>query len=312
MPEKRLLIIYDVAHPFVKGGGQLRFYEVAQKLISQGWQVDWLTFKTWEGDKSVTCDGINYIGIPGYGGLYDAAGRRKKTEPIVFTFQLMRYLHKIAGYKTVWTAQWPVLHLLPLALASKARGAHLVVDWWEFWGRSTWLGYSRSVGWIGWILENLLLKAITRIGTIVCISNTGLQKISAVVRDRDKVVMIPNGVNLPSDPEQSKRTEETPYDVASLGRLVGHKNFDLIIGSLAILRDQHDIHAKLAVVGDGPMRETLEKQAANLGVSESITFFGRVAETEQCFEILRKSKMFVSGGTKEGGSLLLRCSETII
>ena len=65
---KKILIIYDVAYPFVIGGGQIRLYEIAKHLIQNGCEVTWLCFKTWEGKSSFVGDeGIFYVGLEGLG-----------------------------------------------------------------------------------------------------------------------------------------------------------------------------------------------------------------------------------------------------
>jgi glycosyltransferase involved in cell wall biosynthesis len=62
-------------------------------------------------------------------------------------------------------------------------------------------------------------------------------------------------------------------DLVALGRLVSDKGFDLLVEALAILA-QVGMRPKLTVIGDGPEKEPLRRQALELGVAEQITFLG--------------------------------------
>ena len=42
----RILIVYDVAYPFVHGGGQKRLWEVSQRLLKNNFSIEWICFKT--------------------------------------------------------------------------------------------------------------------------------------------------------------------------------------------------------------------------------------------------------------------------
>jgi glycosyltransferase involved in cell wall biosynthesis len=63
--------------------------------------------------------------------------------------------------------------------------------------------------------------------------------------------------------------------ILCIGRLVPEKGFDLALRAFARLPD-HD--ARLAVLGEGPERNRLERLAAELGVAARVTFEGYVAD----------------------------------
>ena len=79
-----------MAYPFVKGGGQKRLWEVSTRLRKKGYEIDWICFKTWSGDEVLIKNGIKYIGLPGFKGLYNKNGKRRKLEPLEFIFQLFK------------------------------------------------------------------------------------------------------------------------------------------------------------------------------------------------------------------------------
>lgn len=60
--------------------------------------------------------------------------------------------------------------------------------------------------------------------------------------------------------------------IVAVGRLAHQKGFDVLLRALARVRKAHDW--QVVIVGDGEERERLQRLAAELGVSESVTWMG--------------------------------------
>ena len=99
--------------------------------------------------------------------------------------------------------------------------------------------------------------------------------------DPGKILAIPNGIT-PAASSQSvaagqlRQTLGARADdvlVFSTARLAPDKGLDYLIHAAAKLA-QTDRRYQFAVAGDGPMRPSLEKLAADLGVSDMVTFLG--------------------------------------
>jgi glycosyltransferase involved in cell wall biosynthesis len=70
---------------------------------------------------------------------------------------------------------------------------------------------------------------------------------------------------------------ENAFVVGSVGRLAAEKNQLPLLDAVAGLRASGaDVH--LMLVGDGPMRSTLEKRADELGISSAVTFTGAMPD----------------------------------
>jgi glycosyltransferase involved in cell wall biosynthesis len=67
-----------------------------------------------------------------------------------------------------------------------------------------------------------------------------------------------------------------PFRIGYFGRLVEEKGVHVLIEAAAKL----DFDWQLRLLGGGPMRSTLEQQAADLGVRDQITFIDQVRSTE--------------------------------
>jgi glycosyltransferase involved in cell wall biosynthesis len=92
------------------------------------------------------------------------------------------------------------------------------------------------------------------------------------------------------------REDGAPLRLITVARLSQEKGVDLLIDAFAAARERTpDI--VLLVVGDGPQRALLERQAEMLGVGASVSFAGRLANV---FEPLAASDIFILPSRLEG------------
>ncbi len=122
----------------------------------------------------------------------------------------------------------------------------------------------------------------------------------------ERVGFIPNGVDLgrfENEPERGAgtRPEGWPLEnpvVVTIGRMVYEKGFPDLLQAWAILKS-HGIHGHLVFVGDGLLRQDLERRVEELDLEESVTFAGERDDVIRC---LRHSDVFVSSSISEGMS----------
>ena len=83
------------------------------------------------------------------------------------------------------------------------------------------------------------------------------------------------------------RTQQQPLRLLFMGRLDSYKRVDWLIEVCAAKRA-----VELHVVGDGPLRDQLERQADVAGIPHGVVFHGRVSEYEK-LALLRESDLLV-------------------
>lgn len=83
----------------------------------------------------------------------------------------------------------------------------------------------------------------------------------------------------------------------NLGRLGGEKNLGELMGLFALAREQME-NLKFLIVGDGPARNELERQARELGVEQDVIFTGMV-DPGQVQYYYQLGDVFVSASTSE-------------
>lgn len=89
------------------------------------------------------------------------------------------------------------------------------------------------------------------------------------------------------------RRSESPR-LLSAGRLVAQKRFDLMIRALALSRHRD---ATLTILGEGPLREALQKLALSLGLAERVDMPGFVPDI---IPAIRESDLVVLSSDYEG------------
>ncbi len=92
--------------------------------------------------------------------------------------------------------------------------------------------------------------------------------------------------------------KRTPYTIAVVNRLTKWKHVDEILKAVALLKKSFP-EVNLTIAGDGPERKQLEALAAELGVSEAVTFLGDVPKSN-VNELLARSSVYVLNSSYEG------------
>lgn len=94
-----------------------------------------------------------------------------------------------------------------------------------------------------------------------------------------------------------------PFRFVTIGRLVPYKGLWLTLQAMA--QSARLRECELVVIGDGPDRALLERQAVELGIAGNVQFLGWL-EQRQASEVLRHSQAFVFPSLREfGGGVVL-------
>ena len=92
---------------------------------------------------------------------------------------------------------------------------------------------------------------------------------------QDKTVYIPeNAINPERFNKRAAQDLTPPLRACFIGRLVPYKGPDMLLEAATPLLQ--DGRLRLDIIGDGPMLETLQAQAAGAGLEQAVTFHGRL------------------------------------
>ena len=119
-------------------------------------------------------------------------------------------------------------------------------------------------------ITNSLLRNVDQ---VVTIANSNKQRLADL--DISNVIIIPPGTDpdffVPPDP-----IEKPTLTLLTVGRLVPRKGVDSVLYALAQLTPAFP-QLRYHIIGDGPARVELEALATELGLSDLVTFAGRVS-----------------------------------
>jgi teichuronic acid biosynthesis glycosyltransferase TuaC len=115
----------------------------------------------------------------------------------------------------------------------------------------------------------LARRAAKRADAVICVSDQMELVAKSCLGDDARVVVIPNGYD-----DSIFRLSESPRDREMLfvGRLGPVKNVDILLRAVAVAGPRFAF--RMTIVGDGPLRLTLESLARDLGVADRVRFVG--------------------------------------
>lgn len=145
--------------------------------------------------------------------------------------------------------------------------------------------------------NTLMYKVLKNASWVTSVSQEVHHQVCEWIPDiRSRSSMIYTGVQQPT--QSPSPLPLHPPVLVCLGRLVYAKGFDLAVTALASIR-QHFPNIRMIIAGDGPERQQLEQQVAELALEKMVEFRGWV-EPSKVFELLNSASMVIIPSRHEG------------
>jgi len=287
----RIEFVSDAIWPFNKGGKEKRLYEVSQRLSDYGRDVHIYTMQWWDGPKVMKRDGVTFHAISALHPLY-TGGRRSFSQALLFGVAVLKLLFE--PFDVLEVDNIPYFPLFSGRVICTLRRKKLFTTVHEVWGREYWDEYLGGVGFIGSLTERLVISLPDH---IVSVSEHTRERLEESGSSRPTSVVL-NGVDL--ELLECSVPSEPASDVLFAGRLLTNKNVDILIRSIALVRE-HRPEVRCLIVGEGPEREALVGLVRDLGLEGSVTFLDFVADL---YGLMKASKVFVLPSVREGFGLV--------
>lgn len=292
----KIAFIYDVIYPYVKGGGERRYYELARRLNGEH-EIHLWGMKFWEGpDVIQNGEGIILHGVCPPMPLY-VNGRRSIKQAVYYAIRLLPPLIK-EDYDLIECPSAPFFPIFTCKLYSLLKRRPLVVVWLEYWG-DYWLEYLGRMGNIAKFIEKVASKLPAH---IIAISDHTRDALVANGVSNNLISSIPLGINLADI--QAVAPASQPSDIIFVGRLIKEKNVDVLLQVVRQLKEK-GLDIQCNIVGDGPEKERLEGIYKRLNIEPNVQFFGFVERTEDVYGLMKASKVFVFPSTREGFGMVV-------
>lgn len=288
----KIAMVYDAAFPFVKGGGERRYYELARRL-SRRHHVELISWQYWPGPSRMALEGVSYQGVGPAPRFYGGDGRRRFAEAFLFATKLLPLLAR-RRFDVIDCASVPFLPIFTAAAASRMRGSRLVTTWFEFWDTywTTYLG--RNAGRAARTIE----RRAARAGDAqIAISRLTADRMAPYRRASIPLAVIEPGVDI--DTIEAAPAAEKRFDLAFAGRLNAQKNVDLLLHAIAHAARGGE-RWTCVIIGDGPERQRLVDLARALGIAERVHFTGRIADDAAFYSAIMEARVFAWPSVAEG------------
>jgi colanic acid/amylovoran biosynthesis glycosyltransferase len=140
-------------------------------------------------------------------------------------------------------------------------------------------------GRLSWMRYALLRRRLASAGDLfLAVSEAVRQRAIAGGFPADRTITHYLGIDLATPFREPKAPE--PGRILHVGRLVEKKGTKTLLDAFAGLRERRG-DCRLIVVGDGPERIALERQAAMLGIAAAVAFRGTLSHDETLAEFAR-------------------------
>jgi glycosyltransferase involved in cell wall biosynthesis len=283
-------LVSDAIYPYFRGGKELRYHEVARRLAHRA-EVHVYTMKWWAGSSTRGDSQVTFHAISRLYEMY-AGERRSFREAIFFAFGCLRLLR--FRFDVLEADQFPYFHIFALRLVTWLKRKRLTVTWHEVWGRAYWHEYLGRAGSAAWIIEWLAMRVPDH---IIAASPQTAARLREVLGDRTSISVVPNGIDL--DGIRNSYPDAVRVDLVTLGRMLPHKNFDMLLDAVALLHAE-GLPVTCRLIGDGPQRAALHEQAHELGIEHAVDFCHDVWEQKDVYSLMKAARVAVFPTAREG------------
>jgi glycosyltransferase involved in cell wall biosynthesis len=265
----------DVRSPRA-GGAEILTHEIARRLVQRGHEITWFTSKPPSLPHEEEIDGIRVVrrGSEVTTRFYARKfGRQLGADVVVEEVNTLPY------FSPGWSRAPAVLFIMQLAR--------------DIW----WYEAPRVLAPFGFAAEPLYLRAYRNVNAIT-ISASSVDDLRRLGLRRD-ISVIPVAVSTPALAELPPKSPDGR--LVFVGRLVPSKRVLHAVRTLTELRKARAA-ATLVVLGSGPELDKAKELASRLGVSNAVSFRGRVTEDEK-IRLLQASDLLIACSVREGWGL---------
>lgn len=286
----RIAFVYDAVYPEIKGGVEMRIWEISRRLAERGHEVHIFGMHLWTGEKTIFREGVTLHGICRPLPLY-RKGKRRIFQAMLFGCAVFFALAR-ERFDIIDCQQFPYTSVLTGLVSRRITGSPFLITWHEVWG-DYWYDYLGTRGAVGKVLEQYLARHPVPAIAVSEMTRERLVRLSG----RQDCALIPNGVDI----QEIDAIPPSPMtsDVLFAGRLIAEKHVDILIEAVRILRGE-DRDLRCLIIGDGPERERLEHMVKKAGLVDSITFTGFLPGFADVISHMKSSRLFVLPSTREG------------
>lgn len=155
----------------------------------------------------------------------------------------------------------------------------------------------------GYKFENLAVTIEAILIRFLCsraivVARSAASKLNAYSFVRDFIVNIPNGIDLSyfdslTSDCSSQSKGESSINIITVGGLIPRKGHKYFIECIRKLVDSNIVNIKASIVGDGPLRQKLRRQIAQLNLKNYVVLHGHIQSYKEMYCLLKSSDIYL-------------------
>lgn len=148
--------------------------------------------------------------------------------------------------------------------------------------------------------QDFVVSTLRGVNAIVALNLQIADEMVSLGLPKDRVVFIPNGVEIEPLSKQRSYSRHTPMSIAFVGRLHPQKGIGTLLMALGRLaQERPDLSWRLKLAGTGPIEQELQIMANELGIDQRVEFLGHLDHVDT---LLKECDCFVLPSLSEGMS----------
>lgn len=288
----KIAVVSDAIYPYNKGGKEKRIYELTKRLAAKGYDVHVYTMKWWKGNNHIVKEGVHLHAICAYYPLY-SGDRRSIRQGIMFGLSCLKLITQ--KWDVIDVDHMPYFPLYFTKIICMFKGKKMIATWHEVWGRDYWMKYLGGwKGLIAWWIEKF---SIDMPDQIIADMYETVKRLRNNLHYSEPITTIPVGIDL--EHIDSVEPSVHQYDILFSGRLLKHKNVDILIEAVALLAKDNP-QVTCCIVGNGPEEEPATKLVQKLGLGKNITLIPFVEDHKMLIGLMKSAGVFVLPSSREG------------
>ena len=294
------LLVVNYEYPPLGGGGGVACEQVAVELAAMGHRVDVVTSLGPGTEPAEMRDGVHITRAK----VWCRRGRQTASLPSMLTFVLSAIR---AGKRLIGERRYDIVHV-HFAVPSGPAGIRigraakcpvvLSVHGGDLYDPSKRLSPHRCRP-VGAVVRHVMRSA----DLVLAQSSNTAENARRYHRFKGRIEIVPLGIP-PHRFEAVSRERfglgEDEFVAVTIGRIVRRKGLSYLLDALAGAEIEG---LKLMVVGDGPERANLARQAQALGLGDVVQFIGQASDEEK-FQLLSVADLFVMASLHEGFGII--------
>jgi glycosyltransferase involved in cell wall biosynthesis len=286
----RIGFVSDGVYPFNKGGKERRLWEITRRLQENGVDVHIYTMKWWTGPTTLDLDGIRLHAICKQRSLYQGE-RRSIIQALMFGLSTLKLI--VARFDVLDVDHMPYFPLFAARIVCMLRRKRMVATWHEVWGNEYWRSYLGRLALISIVIEWLAARSAHE---IIAVSAQTSSRLIEELKVKVPVRTIELGVDLTTIQLENRSALES--DILYAGRLLSHKNVDMLLRAVALLKEDRPwLHCR--IIGEGPERSRLESLALELDLEKNVSFHDFFPGSA-IYGIMKSATVFALPSVREG------------